>query len=183
MIQQASGAAQGLPDGAGLRRAPAGPPGGRAPEAQGLAGGLREYSSTGYGLRLSTEIYGSKRGFLGIPTGSLFCFYRISGNLREFTGEYNLGILYSSSLLRPRTRSTKWSWCTGGGSSAPLWSACWGPCSRSELGLEGTKGSRGMGVVQVAAGLIAFCSRFFTCPSPRVDRCSNPLPWDPLSPP
>ena len=26
-----------------------------------------------------------------------------------------------------------------------------------------------------------FCSQLFTCSSPHVDRCSNPLPWDPLS--
>ena len=33
---------------------------------------------------------------------------------------------------------------------------------------------------QVTPGLIAFCSQFFTCSSPHVDRCSNPLPGDPL---
>ena len=29
-------------------------------------------------------------------------------------------------------------------------------------------------------GLLAFDSRSFTCLSPHVDRCSKPLPWDPL---
>ena len=28
-----------------------------------------------------------------------------------------------------------------------------------------------------------FHSQFFTCSNPHVDRCSNPLPWDPLSSP
>ena len=46
-----------------------------------------------------------ENGFQRIPTGSLCCSYRnlrkppeTSGNLREFTGECNLGPLYSSSL-------------------------------------------------------------------------------------
>ena len=29
-------------------------------------------------------------------------------------------------------------------------------------------------------GLIGLYSQFFACSSPRVDRCSNPLSWDPL---
>ena len=65
----------------------------------------REDSTTGCGLRFSTEIYGSKRQ----RTVFHECLHKdclvltvekspkISGNLRESTGE--LGILYSSSLL------------------------------------------------------------------------------------
>ena len=30
--------------------------------------------------------------------------------------------------------------------------------------------------------MILFCSQFFTRSNPHVDRCSNPLPWDPLVP-
>ena len=33
------------------------------------------------------------------------------------------------------------------------------------------------------AGLIVFYSRFFTCSNPHADRCSTPLPWDPLGSP
>ena len=62
----------------------------------------REYLGTGYGLRFSTEIYGSKR-FSTNTYRSLALFLqkspKISGNLQEFTGECNLDILYSSSLL------------------------------------------------------------------------------------
>ena len=28
-----------------------------------------------------------------------------------------------------------------------------------------------------------FCPQFFTCSNPHVNRCSNPLPWDPLGSP
>ena len=35
----------------------------------------------------------------------------------------------------------------------------------------------------MTTGLIAFCSQFFARANPHVDRCSNPLPWDPLSSP
>ena len=35
----------------------------------------------------------------------------------------------------------------------------------------------------VTTGLIVVYSQFFTCSNPHVDRCSNPLPWDPLSSP
>ena len=34
-----------------------------------------------------------------------------------------------------------------------------------------------------ATGLIVFYSQFSTCSNPRVDRCSNPFPWDPHSSP
>ena len=63
---------------------------------------LREYLSTGYGLRFSTEIYGSAREktvFHKYLQEVCFVHTEISGNLREFTGECNLGILYYSSLL------------------------------------------------------------------------------------
>ena len=62
---------------------------------------------TGYGLRFYTEIYGSKREKIVFHEYlQEACFVlivqtspKISGNLQEFTGECNLGILYSSSLL------------------------------------------------------------------------------------
>ena len=65
---------------------------------------LRESLSTGYGLRFSTESYGSKwekNGLPRIPTGILFssCINLQKSPQREFMGECNLGILYSSSLL------------------------------------------------------------------------------------
>ena len=37
--------------------------------------------------------------------------------------------------------------------------------------------------LRVTTGLIAFLSRLFVCSNPRVERCSNPLPWDPLGSP
>ena len=46
---------------------------------------------------------------------------------------------------------------------------------------EGTKGSQGMGV-----GSNYWFDRVLLsvlCSNPHVDRCSNPLPWDPLSSP
>ena len=67
---------------------------------------LREDLSTEYGLRFSTEIYGSKRQkrFSTNTYRKLVLLLhkssKISGNLREFTGYCNLGILYSSSLLK-----------------------------------------------------------------------------------
>ena len=63
---------------------------------------LVEYLSAGYGLRFST----GANGITGFPRiyRNLVLFLQespeISGNLWEFTGECNLGILYSSSLLR-----------------------------------------------------------------------------------
>ena len=84
---------------------------------------LREYLSTGYLLRCSTEIYGRKREtmvfhkylqecwfvlrdifeHLRKPTGSLSGSYRHLQTYPETSGfllgECNLGILYSSSLL------------------------------------------------------------------------------------
>ena len=70
------------------------------------AGKVREYLSTEYGLRFSEEIYGRKR-FSTNTYRNRVCFLekssKISGNLREFTGECNLGILYSSSLLKKET--------------------------------------------------------------------------------
>ena len=56
----------------------------------------------GYGLQLSTEIYGTETGESGFPrgpTGTFFDLTEISGSLREFTGECDRGILYSSSTL------------------------------------------------------------------------------------
>ena len=79
--------------------------GGGAALLTGLGSGaayLREYLSTGYGLRFSTEIYGSKREktvfheYLQEACFVLTEISEISGNLREFTGECNLGILYST---------------------------------------------------------------------------------------
>ena len=65
------------------------------------------YLGTEYGLRFPAETYGSKReknGFPRIPTGSLVLagISEISWHFREFTGDCNLGILYSSSLLRAK---------------------------------------------------------------------------------
>ena len=62
---------------------------------------ISEYLSTGYGLRFSTEIYGCKREktvFREYLQEACFVLTEIPGNLREFTGECNLGILYSSFL-------------------------------------------------------------------------------------
>ena len=61
--------------------------------------------STGYGLRFSTEIYGSQREkpvFHGNLQEACFVLTEISENFRKPLGVYgicNLGILYSSSLL------------------------------------------------------------------------------------
>ena len=52
----------------------------------------------------------------------------------------------------------------------------WSPKLKREL-----RGSQGMRVV--TTGLIVFYSQLLTCSNPHVDRCSNPLPWDPLSSP
>ena len=60
---------------------------------------MGEDLSTGYGLRFSTEIYGRKRFSNEDIQETCFVLTEISGNLREFTGECNLGIMYSSSLL------------------------------------------------------------------------------------
>ena len=49
--------------------------------------------------------------------------------------------------------------------------------------LEGTSGGPKEWESQVTTGLIAFYSQLFTCSTARVDRWSNPLPWDPLSSP
>ena len=68
---------------------------------------LREDLSAGCGLRFSREVYGSKREKTVLRehvTGSFLLLLQrppkeISGNLQEFTGKSNLGILYASSLL------------------------------------------------------------------------------------
>ena len=66
---------------------------------------LREYLSTGYGLRFSTEICGGKwerTVFHEYLQEARFLLTDISENFRkppEFSGESNLEILYSSSLL------------------------------------------------------------------------------------
>ena len=63
---------------------------------------IREDLSTGYGIRFSTEVYGRKRLSTNTyrkPVLFLQKSPKVSGNLRESTGECNLGILYSSSLL------------------------------------------------------------------------------------
>ena len=63
--------------------------------------GIREVLSTGYGLRLSTEIYGSKRDKIVFQEYlQEYCFVptEISEHFKEFSGECNLGILYSGSL-------------------------------------------------------------------------------------
>ena len=66
---------------------------------------MREDLGTGYGLRFSAEIYGSKREktvFHKHLQEACFVLTEISENLRslrEFMGECNLGILCSSSLL------------------------------------------------------------------------------------
>ena len=58
---------------------------------------------------------------------------------------------------------------------------------QSVLALEGTQGvPRNGGREQqlaLRAGLLVFYSQLFACSNPHVDRCSNPLPWDPLSSP
>ena len=68
---------------------------------------LATYLSTGTGsgfLRKPTGANGSKR-FSTETHRNIVLFLQkspnISGNLRESTGECNLGILYPSSLLRP----------------------------------------------------------------------------------
>ena len=84
-------------------------PGCRCVEA-GREKALRETSierGLEYGVRapVSTEIYGSKPEktvFHGYLQEVCFVLTEISGNLREFTGECNLRILYSSSLLSMR---------------------------------------------------------------------------------
>ena len=54
----------------------------------------------GYGLRFSTEIYGSKRGnadfheYLQEACVVLTDISENTWNLREFTGDCNLGVLY-----------------------------------------------------------------------------------------
>ena len=76
--------------------------------ARNGARSLSEYLSTGYGLRFSTSIYGSEREkpvfdkYLQEYYFVLTEIFKIFWNLREFTGENNLGVLYSSSLLAPR---------------------------------------------------------------------------------
>ena len=61
--------------------------------------------STGYGLRFSTDIHVSKQEktvfYKGLQTFVLFLQKspKTSGNLREFMGTCNLGILSSSSLV------------------------------------------------------------------------------------
>ena len=60
---------------------------------------LREDLGTGYGLRFSAEIYGSKRFSTNTYRKLGFVLTEITGNLREFTGECNPGILCFNSLL------------------------------------------------------------------------------------
>ena len=60
---------------------------------------MRAESGRRRSYRLSTEIYGIKLVFHEYLLEACFVLTEISGNLREFTGECNLGILYSSSLL------------------------------------------------------------------------------------
>ena len=43
------------------------------------------------------------------------------------------------------------------------------------------RGSQGKGFV--TTGMMVFYYRFFACSNPHVNRCSKPLPWDPLSSP
>ena len=52
----------------------------------------------GYGLRFSTEIYGSQREKT-VSTNTYRNIVFLYRNIREFTGECHLGILLSSSLL------------------------------------------------------------------------------------
>ena len=49
--------------------------------------------------------------------------------------------------------------------------------------LEGTKGGPKEWGSQITTGLIVFYSQLFTCSNPHAHRCSNRLPWDPLSSP
>ena len=94
----------------------------RVSRSQRLSGGLLAVETSGgaelkrgleYGVR-APVFYGNLReqtgenGSLRIPTEKLFCSYRHlrkSPDLREFTGECNLGFLYSSSLLQTREAS------------------------------------------------------------------------------
>ena len=61
------------------------------------------------------------------------------------------------------------------------------PCSASfaagAIRPEGTEGVPRNGGLEVTTGLNVFYSQVFACPNPYVDRCSNPLPWDPLGSP
>ena len=66
---------------------------------------VREYLSTGQRLRFSTEIYESKREktVFHQNDGKHVLFLqessKTSGNFRELTGAFNVGILHSSSLF------------------------------------------------------------------------------------
>ena len=60
---------------------------------------VREYSSTGHRLRFPTKNIREQTVFHEYLQEACFVLTNISGNLLEFTGECNLGILYPSSLL------------------------------------------------------------------------------------
>ena len=56
------------------------------------------------------------------------------------------------------------------------------PCSRPLIERE-LRGSKGIGVVSNDWFEGVLLSFLYTCSNPRVDRCSNPLPWDSLRSP
>ena len=62
---------------------------------------LRKDLSTGYGLRFSTGANRRKRFSANTYRNIGLFLTEVSGNLREFPGECNPGILYSNSLLEP----------------------------------------------------------------------------------
>ena len=72
--------------------------------------------------------------------------------------------------------------------SIPLFVACLmsGLGARAEHKKHQSKGDSGGPKEwgsQVTTGLIAIYSQFLTCSDPHIDRCSDPLPLDPLSSP
>ena len=70
----------------------------------------------------------------------------------------------------------------GNQGAAPGSRSVFAPTLRDPLSRGNEGGSKGMGVVSDNWFRSCF-TRFLTSSSPHVDRCPNPLPWDPLSSP
>ena len=62
---------------------------------------MGEYLITGYGLRFSTEIYGSKRDKTRKPAGNLFCSYRNLRKSPETSGSLRENAIYESCTPTP----------------------------------------------------------------------------------
>ena len=84
---------------------------------------------------------------------------------------HELGIQISEGLTQSDS-------CVQGAELAPKEISKKSDSEAIRFDLKQLRGSQGMGVVSV---LTVFCSQFVSCSNPHVDRCSNPLPWDPLS--